>query len=128
MRISQISWQVHEPNPNIQEYNKYVTNSDTCCLGRNIVILNHTRTKYGIYPYDTLIKPVDNFPIISAETEYYYLITGTINIIVVNESMLYDENIYHSLINKNQVRSNGIGFWVNTYDYNKKVVLKFIIN
>ena len=42
--------------------------------------------------------------------------TGITTLLIFNESLYYGTNLYHSLINPNQVWHYNIGYWYNPYD------------
>ena len=52
------------PNPDITARNKCDTNSDTCCLGKNFVILEHTRITADVYAYDKSLKPMEGVSVL----------------------------------------------------------------
>ena len=106
----------HDPPPNTIAENECDTNADTCCLGRNFVVLNPTFRTADVYAYDTSIKPIENVPIVSGATAYDDPVTGITYILVFHESLYYGDKLDHTLINPNQVRSYGIPFWDNPYD------------
>ena len=56
--ISQVEHQVKEPVPNTMAKNECDSNADTCCLGKNFVILNYTRRTADVYAYDKSIRPI----------------------------------------------------------------------
>ena len=70
----------------------------------------------NVYAYDTPIKHLEGFPIVSGSTAYDDLGTNTTYILVVNEDLYYGNKLEHSLINPNQVRAYGIDFWDNPFD------------
>jgi hypothetical protein len=96
--------------------NECDTNADTCCLGRNFVVLHSTFRTADVYAYDTSIKPIENVPIVSGATAYDDATTGTTFILVFHEALYYGTKLDHTLINPNQVRSYGIPFWDNPFD------------
>ena len=105
-----------DPPANTRADNECDTNADTCCLGRNFIVLNPTYKTADVYAYDTSIKPIENVPIVSGATAYDDLSTGKTYILVFHKSLYYGERLDHSLINPNQVRAYGIPFWDNPYD------------
>jgi len=105
-----------DPPVNTRAENECDTNADTCCLGRNFVVLNSTFRTADVYAYDTSIKPIENVPIVSGATAYDDAATGTTFILVFHESLYYGTKLDHTLINPNQVRSYGIPFWDNPFD------------
>ena len=106
----------HDPAPNTRADNECDTNADTCCLGKNFVVLAPTFRTADVYAYDTSIKPIENVPIVSGATAYDDPVSGDTCILVFNESLYYGEALDHTLINPNQVRSYGIPFWDNPFD------------
>ena len=96
--------------------NECDTNADTCCLGKNFIVLTPTFRTADVYAYDTSIKPIENVPIVSGATAYDDPTTGETYILVFNESLYYGKNLDHTLINPNQLRSYGILLWDNPYD------------
>ncbi|KAI2502911.1 hypothetical protein MHU86_11580 [Fragilaria crotonensis] len=59
-----------DPLPNTAAENECDTNADTCCLGKNFVVLAPTFRTADVYAYDTSIKPIENVPIVSGATAY----------------------------------------------------------
>jgi hypothetical protein len=104
--------------------NECDTNADTCCLGKNFVVLAATLRTADVYAYDTSIQPVENVPIVSGATAYDDPITGKTFILVFHESLYYGERLNHTLINPNQVRSYGIPFWDNPYDTTRPISIE----
>jgi hypothetical protein len=105
-----------DPPVNTKAENECDTNADTCCLGRNFVVLNSTFRTADVYAYDTSIKPIENVPIVSGATAYDDPVSGMTYILVFNEALYYGDKLDHTLINPNQVRSYGIPFWDNPFD------------
>ena len=44
------------------------SNADTCCLGKNFIVLPATYRTADVYAYDSSIKPMDNVPIVTGAT------------------------------------------------------------
>ena len=105
-----------DPPANTTAENECDTNADTCCLGRNFVVLQPTFRTADVYAYDTSIKPIENIPIVTGATAYDDTTSGCTYILVFNEALYYGEKLDHTLINPNQVRSYGIPFWDNPFD------------
>ena len=111
------------PPPNTSANNECDTNADTCCLGKNFVVLQATFRTADVFAYDTSIKPIENVPIVSAATAYDDPVTGDTVILVFNEALYYGNRLDHSLINPNQVRAYGIPFWDNPYDRDRGLTI-----
>jgi hypothetical protein len=105
-----------EPEAGTYAHNECDTNADTCCLGKNFVIVEYTRRAADVYSYDKSIKPIENVPIVSGATAWDDPMTGETFILIINEALYYGNKLDHSLINPNQVRHYGINFWDNPYD------------
>lgn len=97
-------------------FNECDTNADTCCLGKNFVILRHTNRTADVYAYDTSYAPIEGVPIVSGATLYVDKMTGLSYILIINEALYYGNKLDHSLINPNQIRHFGIDFWDNAFD------------
>lgn len=97
--------------------NEADTNADTCCLDSNFVVLLYTSTTVDVYPYNKSYEPIRSVPIVSGATVYHHPYIGRSCILIVNEALYYGPRLNHSLINPNQVRHNGNGFWDNPFDH-----------
>ena len=101
------------------------TNADTCCLGKNYVILNNTSRTANVYAYDTSIKTLKGVTIVSRATAYDDLGTNTPYILVIDKDLYYGNKLDHSVINPNQVRAYRINFWDNTFDRQRGLTIAF---
>ena len=110
-------------HPGTKAANEADTNADTCCLGTNFTVLSYTNRTADVYPYDSSYKPVRSIPIVSGATTYYHP-NGKAFILIINEALYYGSKLDHSLINPNQLRHNGIGFWDNPYDHTHKLAIE----
>ena len=50
--------------------NECDTNADTCCLGKNFVILEYTQRTADVYAYMKDITPIVGVPIVSGATAW----------------------------------------------------------
>ena len=105
-----------DPPVNTTADNKCATNTDTCCLGKNFLVVHSTYRTADVYAYDTSIQPIENVPIVTAATASDDPESGDTFILVFNEALYYREKLDHSLINPNQIWSYGIPFWDNPFD------------
>ncbi|KAI2503240.1 hypothetical protein MHU86_11177 [Fragilaria crotonensis] len=105
-----------DPPVNTAAHNECDSNADTCCLGKNFIVLQATYRTADVYAYDSSIKPLENVPIVIGATAYDDPASGQTFILVFNESLYYGNSLDHSLINPNQLRAYGIPFWDNPYD------------
>ena len=111
----------NEAPPDTAADNECDTNADTCCLGKNFVILHHSYCTADAYAYDSSIKPVENVPIVTGATAYDDAKSGDTFILVFHESLFYGTKLDHSLLNPDQVRSYGIPFWDNPFDMDRSL-------
>ena len=112
IKISQLR---HEVPPGTTASNESDSNADTCCLGHNFTVLSYTNRTADVYPYNDSYKPKTSITIVTGATMYHHT-DGTSYILVINEALFYGKKLRHSLINPNQVRHHGIGYWDNPYD------------
>ena len=97
-----------EPEAGTPGFNECDTNADTCCLGKNFVILEFTQRTADVYAYIKDIAPITGIPIVSGATAWDDPITEQTYILVINEGLYYGNKMDHSLINPNQVRDYGV--------------------
>ena len=88
--------------PNTQAWNETDNNADTCCLGKNFVVLQYTERSADVYPYNSSYEPLQNVPIVSGATAWDDPSDGKTWILVINEGLYYGTQLDHSLINPNQ--------------------------
>ena len=104
IRISEISNDYSQFKPAAEiTYTKNESNSnaDTCCLGKNFLVINYITITVDIYPYDSSYTPIQNVPIISGATAYDDPSTGQTYVLINNEGLFYGNNLDHILINPN---------------------------
>ena len=106
----------NESEPGTTANNESDSNADTCCLGSNFVPIEFTGRTADVFPYDKSYKPLLNVPIVNAVTAWKDPRSGETFILVINEELYYGTILEHSLINPNQIRHYGIGYWDNPYD------------
>jgi hypothetical protein len=64
--VQEKTW--NDPPVNTVAENECDTNADTCCLGRNFVVLHATYRTADVYAYDASIQPIENVPIVTGAT------------------------------------------------------------
>ena len=104
------------PQPGVVAVNECDTKIDTCCLGKNFMVLEYTLRTADVYTYDPSITPIKDVPIVTGATAWDHPTTNETFIIIINEALYYGDKLDHSLINPNQIRSFGIDFWDNPFD------------
>ena len=115
-RIGYVLANHQQLEPGVSAANECDTNADTCCLGRNFVVLEYTTRTADVYAYDKEIAPLNNVPIYSGATSWDDPASVKTYIVVINRVLYYETKLYHSLINPNQIRDYGVPFWDNIYD------------
>ena len=125
-RVGSATTRCDDPPANTNAMNECDTNADTCCLGKNFLVLSYTTRTADVYAYDTSIEPIENVPIITGATAFDDPDTGTTYILVFNESLYYGTRLDHSLINPNQMRHYGVECWDNPFD--KQRGLKIVVD
>ena len=102
-----------EPHPGTLATNKMDSNSDTCYLGTNFIVMDMTERTANVYPYNTSYEPMYNDRIVNGELTYTNINAGGSFIIVINEGLYYSKKLGHYQINPNQLRPYGNMFWDN---------------
>ena len=46
-------------------WNEADSNADTCCLGKNFIVMAYTERTADVYPYDSSYTPLLNVPIVT---------------------------------------------------------------
>ena len=106
----------NEPPRNTMALNETDSNAMTSVAGTNFLVLQYTTRMADVYSYDLNQAPKKNIPIVTAATAYDCPRLHTTYILVFNEILYYGTALDHSLINPNQVRHYGIGYWDNPFD------------
>jgi hypothetical protein len=75
-----------------------------------------TNRTADVYPYDSSYKPMTNIPIVTGATAWDDPNTNITYILVIHEGLYYGTQLDHTLLNPNQLRHYGIGYWDNPYD------------
>ena len=90
--------------------------ADTCCLGSNFLPLSFTGELCDVSPYTDAYEPMKNVPICSGATAFRHPDTGETFILIIHEALWFGDKLDHSLINPNQVRSNGFRLSDDPFD------------
>jgi hypothetical protein len=81
--------------------------ADTCCAGMTAQVLEYTGQTCEVYPYNPTYKPRKNVPIVKAVTAYDTP-SGETLILCLNQALYFGNEMEHTLLNPNQMRSHGI--------------------
>ena len=84
------------------------THADTIVFGRNCVQMGFTGRECDVSPYTDAYEPIKSVPIVQAATAWTSLDSGETYILVFNEGLWMGDQLSHTLINPNQLRSFGI--------------------
>ena len=109
--------------PSTSAWNEADSNADTCCLGKNFIVLEYTQRTADVYPYDTSYSPLTNVPIVTAATAWDDPSNNTTWLLIVNEGLFYGDKLDHSLLNPNQIRHFGNIFQDNPYDRENELAI-----
>jgi hypothetical protein len=83
------------------------SHADTCTAGKNARVLSYSNKVCEVSPYHPQYKAMQNVPIAQMGVAYTHPDSGITYILVLNQA-LYVRELPHTLINPNQLRSNGI--------------------
>ena len=92
-----------QPWPGTESANETNSNADTCCLGNNFEILEHTTEQADVCACDELIKPLLNVSVVSGAAAWDDPILNQTHILVMNEALCHGTKLDHSPINPNQI-------------------------
>ena len=84
------------------------THADTIVFGRNCVQLSHTGRICDVSPYTDAYEPIRSVPIVQAATAWTSMDSGKTFILVFNEGLWMGDQLSHTLVNPNQLRSFGV--------------------
>ena len=100
--------------------------ADTCCLGSNFLPLSFTGDLCDVSPYTDEYKPMTDIPICTGATAFRHPETGETFILIVHEALWFGDKLDHSLLNPNQIRSNGFPLSDNPFDTTRELGLELI--
>ena len=83
---------ISEPHPGTPATNKMDSNTNTCCLGTNFIVMAMIERTDNVFPYDTYYEPMYNVPIVTGASKYMNRNTGKLFIIVINEAFIMVRN------------------------------------
>ena len=92
-----------QPQLGTESVDETDSDADTCCLGDNFAILEHTTKQADVCACDESIKPLANVPVVSGATAWDDPVTGQTHVLVANEALCHGTKSDHSLINPNQI-------------------------
>ena len=101
-------FQAQQPTPGTVAVNETDSNADTCCLGCNHVVLEHTMKKTDVHPCDPTMQPLHDVPIVTGATACDDPVTKQTFVLIIDEASCCGTKLDHSLLNPNQLRSCGV--------------------
>ena len=84
-------------------WNEGDSNADTCCLGKNFMVLEYTQRTADVFPYDSSYSPITNAPIVTEVTAWDVPKDNSTWLLITNEDLFYGDKLDHSLLNPNQI-------------------------
>ena len=100
--------------------NELDTRADTVCCGRNFRTLVLTGQTCEVKGFHDSLASINDVPVASNATAWTSE-AGVTYILIFHESLTFGEDMDHSLINPNQIRSYGIPVWDNPFDHDKRM-------
>jgi hypothetical protein len=99
-----------ESNQNQEFYGSVELDShaDTCTVGANFRFIAHTEKSCNVTPFHPHYQSLQNVPIVQAATAYTDPESGETFILIVNQALYMGPKFQTTLLNPNQLRSNGI--------------------
>ena len=92
-----------QPQPGTESANETDSDADTCCLGDNFMIREHTTEQVDVHACDQTIKPLSNAPVVSRAAAWDDPVTNQTHILVTNKALCCGTKLDHSPINPNQM-------------------------
>lgn len=92
------------------------THADTCCLGANFIPILYTGEVCSVQPFSDTYSPMEDVPVVTGVTAYDDENTGFTYLLEFNQCLWMGDQLDHSLINPNQVRSHGLSLCDDPYD------------
>ena len=76
-----------EQKPGIMASNECDSNADTCCFGKNLVILEYNQISEDVYAYNQSIKPIEGVPTINDKMAWDNPESNQTCILVIKEAL-----------------------------------------
>ena len=86
------------------DLNKIDSHADTCCLGKNFILLYYTGEVCNVHAYSDTIASIKDVYIGAGTTVWTEQLNGAEYILEVHQSLLFTETLKHSLLKPNQIR------------------------
>jgi hypothetical protein len=92
----------------IGEYIELDSHADTSVIGNNCRVISYTDKTCQVAPYHPNYDSMEDIPIVQAGTAYDNPNTGETVILIINQGLYFGDSLPITLLNPNQIRSNGI--------------------
>ena len=92
------------------------TRADTCCCGVNCRPIAYTGQVCEVSGFHQQFESISSVPVGTFATAHTDQDTGETVILILHEALGFGDSLDHTLINPNQIRSNGIPVWDNPFD------------
>ena len=106
--VSQRSLQRVDSSSVIFGRSELYSHAETTALGKNNIILSFIGRECEVSPYADFYKSIKKVPIVTGATGYTSPISGKRLILVFNKALWLGDQMQHTLINPNQLRSFGM--------------------
>jgi hypothetical protein len=90
------------------EWNELDNRANTCCLGATYHVIEYTGQVCEVHPYHPKYKPTLNVRVVKGVTAYNDEKSGMTYILCINQGLYFGNDMKDSLLNQNQMRSDGI--------------------
>jgi hypothetical protein len=84
------------------------SHADTTCVGKNFRVISYTDRICQVSPYHPDYQAINKVPIVQAATAFDDPESGETYVLIFNECLYLGDALENTLMNPNQVRSNGI--------------------
>jgi hypothetical protein len=102
--------------------------ADTICAGLNCRLIHYTGQECTVSGFHSQLGTIEKIPIATVATAWSDEHTGQGYILILHETLFFGNDLDHSLINPNQIRSNGFDVFDNPYEHDQSRQMGIVIN
>jgi hypothetical protein len=102
--------------------------ADTICAGLNCRLIHYTGQECTVSGFHSQLGTIEKIPIATVATAWSNEHTGQGFILIMHETLFFGNELDHSLINPNQIRSNGFDVFDNPYEHDQSRQMGIVIN
>jgi hypothetical protein len=103
--------------------NELDNHADTICVGKNWRVLEYSGELCSVSPFSTAYDPTPNIPVARCATTYTCPDSGQSVLLIADQVLYFGDSMDHSLINPQQIRSNGYSLCDDPWDPNRTLGL-----